>query len=102
MARWCSPAAAWGNGELLGTTLAEPSGDWVVVPEAPLPAGGVTITVGEAGSEVRAGQAFVVLIDLARTAEPLVIATTSGEASDVLQGLPSPPGTSPDAAGAIR
>ena len=93
---------AWGNGELLGTTLAEPSGDWVVVPEAPLPAGGVVITVGEAGSEVRAGQAFVVLIDLARTAEPLVIATTSGEASDVLQGLPSPPGTSPDAAGAIR
>jgi len=93
---------AYADGELLGTAQAEPSGDWVMVPETPLPAGGVVITVGEAGSGVRAGQAFVVLIDPARTAEPVVVATTPGEASHVLQGLPPPPGTSPDAAGTIR
>lgn len=78
----------YANGELLGTTRAEPSGDWAVVPEAPLPAGGVEITVGEAGKAPRGEQSFVVVIDPHRVAEPLVVATTPGEASEVLQGLP--------------
>ena len=78
----------YANGELLGTTQAEPSGDWAVVPEAPLPAGGVEITVGEAGSAARGAQSFVVVIDPDREAEPLVVATEPGQASEVLQGLP--------------
>ena len=86
-----SPGArieVYANGAPLGTTTAEPSGDWVVVPEAPLAAGGVEISVGEAGGETLAEQSFVVVIDPERSAEPLVVATRPGEASAVLQGLP--------------
>lgn len=80
----------YANGEPLGTATAEPSGDWVVVPEAPLALGGVEITMGEAGSDTLADQSFVVVIDPKRTSEPLVVATRPGEASAVLQGLPRP------------
>ena len=79
---------AFANGELLGTTRAEASGDWAVVPDMPLPAGGVEITVGEAGSAARGPQSFVVVIDPDREAEPLVVATKPGAAGEVLQGLP--------------
>lgn len=79
------------NGEPLGATTAEPSGDWVVVPETRLEPGGVEITIGEAGSEARAEQSFVVVVDPGRRAEPLVVATKPGEASAVLQGLPLAP-----------
>ncbi|MHB1109636.1 MAG: LysM peptidoglycan-binding domain-containing protein [Devosia sp.] len=88
-----SPGAeveVYANGEPLGTTTAEPSGDWVLVPEAPLAAGGVEITMGEAGGDRLAGQSYVVVIDPDRAAEPLVIATRPGEASAVLQGMPPP------------
>lgn len=76
------------DGELLGTADAEPSGDWVVVPETPLRAGGVEITVAEAGGGARGAQSFVVVIDPAGGAEPLVIAAGPGEAGRILQGLP--------------
>jgi nucleoid-associated protein YgaU len=88
------------NGEPLGTTTAEPSGDWVVVPEAPLAPGGVEISVGEAGTGALGEQSFVVVIDPDRTAEPLVVATRPGEASAVLQGLPQPEPAPADVAAA--
>src|SRR5690606_35250215 len=84
-----SEVAVYANGDRLGTAMtAETTGDWVLVPERPLPAGGVEITVGEAGAAARTDHSFVVVIDPERMAEPLVVATTPGEASRVLQGLP--------------
>ena len=80
--------AVYADGAPLGFTKAEPSGDWVVVPEAHLAPGGVEITVGEAGSAELSERSFVVVIDPDRTSEPLVIASKPGAASDVLQGLP--------------
>jgi len=76
------------NGELLGRVQAEASGDWAVVPALPLPSGGVEITVAETGSDEPGAQSFVVVIDPEREAEPLVVATTPGQAGEVLQGLP--------------
>lgn len=81
------------NGELLGTTVTEPTGDWVFVPETRLAPGGLEITLGEAGSEELAAQSFVVVIDPELKAEPLVVASTPGEASAVLQGLVPPTAT---------
>lgn len=78
----------YADGEPLGVTEAEASGDWAVVPDAPLAPGGVEIAVGEAGSDRLSEQSFVVVIDPDRTSEPLVIASKPGEASSVLQGLP--------------
>src|SRR5690606_2188263 len=76
--------------EVLASTTAEPSGDWVAVPERLLPPGGAEITVGIAGQPPAPEQAFVVVIDEDRQAEPLIVATAPGEASQVLQGLPPP------------
>ena len=59
--------AVYSNGELLGTTKAEATGDWVFVPDAPLPAGGVELTVGVDGEPVQSAQSFVVVIDEDKT-----------------------------------
>src|SRR5690606_41684467 len=45
---------------------------------------------GSAGQPPAPEQAFVVVIDEDRQAEPLIVATAPGEASQVLQGLPPP------------
>lgn len=79
------------DGELLGKTTVEPSGDWVFVPDAPIPPGGTEITLGEAGKEGQAADAFVVVINPDKSSEPLVVASTAGAASQVLQGLTPPP-----------
>lgn len=78
------------NGQTLGKTTVEPSGDWVFVPAAPLPPGGTELTLGVAGSTERSPQSFVVAIDPALKAEPLVVASEPGKASEVLQGLNAP------------
>lgn len=78
----------YADGAPLGVTQAEASGDWVVVPDAPLAPGGVEIAAGEAGGDRLSQQSFVVVIDPDRASEPLVIASKPGEASAVLQGLP--------------
>ncbi len=75
---------------LLGRTTVESSGDWVLVPDEPVPAGGVEITLAEAGKDARAAESFVVVIDEDRSSEPLVVASTPGEASEILQGLEAP------------
>ncbi|QMV02792.1 LysM peptidoglycan-binding domain-containing protein [Devosia sp. D6-9] len=78
------------NDASIGKTKVETSGDWVLVPEKPLPGGGVELTVGEAGSKERSGQSFVVVIDPSHKNEPLVVASVPGKASEVLQGLAKP------------
>jgi nucleoid-associated protein YgaU len=78
------------NGEPLGTAEVEQSGDWVFVPDQPLAPGGLEITLGEEGKVGTAEDAFIVVIDEDRTTEPLVVASTPGEASEVLQGLTAP------------
>jgi len=78
------------NGELLGTTTVEPSGDWVFVPDSRLSPGGIELTVGEKGSPTRVAQSFVVVIDPDLKGEPLVVASVPGQASDILQGLARP------------
>lgn len=91
-----SRVEVYANGELLGTADVEPSGDWVLVPDAPLAPGDLEITLGEEGKEGTSAQSFIVVLDEDRTTQPLVVASTPGEASDVLQGL-----TPPDATPAI-
>src|SRR5690606_5358299 len=85
-----SQVEIFSNGDLLGATAVESSGDWVFVPEQPLPPGGVEITLGEAGKPGQAAESFVVVIDEDKTSQPLVVASTPGQASEVLQGLVAP------------
>jgi len=82
-----SEVEVYSNGDLLGKTKVEASGDWVFVPDAPLPTGGVELTLGQPGSKDRAAQSFVVVIDPDKKTEPLVVASVPGKASEVLQGL---------------
>lgn len=77
------------NDDLLGRTIVESSGDWVLVPDRPVAPGGAEITLAEAGKPDRAGESFVVVINEDKTSEPLVVASTPGAISQVLQGLPS-------------
>ncbi|MDR3472793.1 MAG: LysM peptidoglycan-binding domain-containing protein [Devosia sp.] len=74
---------------LLGEAKAEASGDWVLVPDKAIATGGVELTLGIAGSNARAPQSYVVAIDPARKAAPLVVASEPGQMSKVLQGLAS-------------
>ena len=72
---------------LLGKTTVESSGDWVFVPDVPIAPGGTEITLAETGKSGRAAQSFVVVINDDKSSEPLVVASTPGAASEVLQGL---------------
>lgn len=91
----------YSNDSLLGKATVETSGDWVLVPDAPLPTGGVEITLGEAGKTGRAAESFVVAISEDKTSQPLVVASTPGAASEILQGLEPPAaGTVTDVAAA--
>lgn len=78
------------NGQLLGSTRVEPSGDWVLVPDEPLQPGGLEITLGEQGAAGEAQDAFIVVINEDKTSQPLVVASTPGQASEILQGLVGP------------
>ncbi|WEK02707.1 MAG: LysM peptidoglycan-binding domain-containing protein [Candidatus Devosia phytovorans] len=80
----------YSNDALIGSATVEPSGDWVIVPDAPITPGGTEITLAEAGKEGRSAQSFVVVINDDKTSEPLVVASTPGAASDILQGLDRP------------
>lgn len=88
-----SEIEVYANGSLLGRATVETSGDWVLVPDAPLPAGPLEITLGEKGKTGQAAQSFVVVIDEDKTSQPLVVASTPGQASDILQGLERPAAT---------
>lgn len=85
-----SEVEIFSNGDLLGSAQVEASGDWVFVPDRKLPPGGAEITLGEAGKSGQAAESFVVVIDKDKTSQPLVVASTPGQASEVLQGLAVP------------
>lgn len=85
-----SEVQVFANDDLLGSVTVEPSGDWVLVPDAPLPPGGLEITLGETGKTGRAEDTFVVAINEDKSSEPLVVASTPGAASEVLQGVAPP------------
>ncbi|SFV35668.1 Nucleoid-associated protein YgaU, contains BON and LysM domains [Devosia crocina] len=85
-----SEVEVYSDGALLGRATVERSGDWVLVPEAPLPPGGVEITLAEAGKDGEAEQSFVVVIDEDRATQPLVVASAPGQATEILQGLERP------------
>jgi len=86
-----SKVEIFANGDLLGAVDVEPSGDWVFVPEAPLAPGDLEITLGEEGKAGTAEQAFIVVLNEDRTTQPLVVASTPGQASEVIQGLVAAP-----------
>lgn len=85
-----SKVEVFANGQLLGQVDVEASGDWVFVPDAPLAAGDLEITLGEEGKTGTADQSFIVVMNEDRTTQPLVVASTPGQASEVLQGLKAP------------
>lgn len=85
-----SEVEVFANGEKLGSTTVEQTGDWVLVPDAPLAPGGLEITLGEAGKPGQSDEAFIVVINEDKTTQPLVVASTPGQASEVLQGLDQP------------
>ncbi len=82
-----SEVQVYSDDTLLGSTTVENSGDWVFVPDEPLPTGGVEITLAERGKEGRAAQSFVVVVNDDKSTQPLVVASAPGQASEVLQGL---------------
>ena len=86
-----SEIEVYSNDTLLGKAKVETSGDWVLVPDLPIAPGGSEITLGEVGKAGRAAQSFVVAINEDKTSEPLVVASTPGAISEVLQGLATPP-----------
>ena len=75
------------NGELYGTADVDPSGDWVLVPDAPLPPGGYELTLVDPESGTPLDKSYVVAINEDLTSEPLVVASAPGEASEILQGM---------------
>ena len=75
------------NGELYGTADVDASGDWVLVPDAPLPPGGYELTLVDPDTGKPFEKSFVVAINEDLTSEPLVVASTPGAASEILQGL---------------
>ncbi|MBE7733601.1 LysM peptidoglycan-binding domain-containing protein [Devosia faecipullorum] len=85
-----SKVEVFANGQLLGKVDVESSGDWVFVPDAPLAAGDLEITLGEEGKSGTADQSFIVVLNEDRTTQPLVVASAPGQASEVLQGLNAP------------
>ena len=75
------------NGELYGTADVDAGGDWVLVPDAPLPPGGYELTIVDPVTGLPLDKSFVVAINDDLTSEPLVVASTPGKASEILQGL---------------
>lgn len=78
------------NDEQIGTETAGQSGDWVFVPAAPLVPGGVELRVRDAETGLFGETSVVVVVAGDLNTEPLVVASSEGEASQILQGLPRP------------
>lgn len=78
------------NEELLGSEIAEPTGDWAFVTATPLPTGGVELRVLDVASEQFATTSVIVVVQDDRTSEPLVVASEPGAASEILQGIEQP------------
>ncbi len=103
------------NGREIARTHADDSGQWVALPDKPLPAGGQELTLAsrEAGKAEVAGDAQVVLVVPEQTppagtnsggggqapATPLAVLTPSDAAPRLLQGPPAGPAPGGKAAG---
>lgn len=81
----------YANGVLLGTADVQAGGDWVLVPDAPLPPGGYELTIIDTASDEQLAKSFVIAIDEDMTSEPLVVASEPGQASEILQGMGQEP-----------
>lgn len=82
------------NGEPIGETAPETSGEWVIVPEKPLATGGVEVTIEAINADgvlVYANKSEVVLIHETMDQEPIVLASEPGKASEIIQGLDRQP-----------
>src|SRR5690606_29618551 len=64
--------------------------DWVYLGIEPLPPGGVDLRILDTESGTYATTSIAVVVAEDRTSEPLVVATTEGEVSEILQGLEWP------------
>jgi nucleoid-associated protein YgaU len=82
------------NGNLLGVTTAEPSGDWVLAPDTPLPAGTATISVGPPDAkEPRASATVVIAPD--KAAPPVVTIGTPVAPTPPMVEQPTPKPSAP-------
>jgi hypothetical protein len=75
------------DNDVYGSTTADSGGDWALVPEKPLPAGGVEVSVGTEGNAKRSDKSYVVVIDPQHKAEPIVVGSDAGTAADILKSL---------------
>ncbi len=78
------------NGNLLGVTTAEPSGDWVLAPDTPLPAGTATISVGPPDAKEPRPSATVVIAPDKATPPVVTIGTPAPTPPTVNQPTPKP------------
>lgn len=85
----------YANDEPLATTTAEPDGSWVVTTETPLDAGpvelGLSMTTAD-GQTVRSEETIVIYVPERPGDRPLVLRTTPGGATEVLQQPRDPEG----------
>ncbi|GAB4522278.1 MAG: LysM peptidoglycan-binding domain-containing protein [Amphiplicatus sp.] len=85
----------YANDEPLATTTAEPDGAWVVTTETPLEAGPVELSLsmtGADGQTIRAEETIVIYVPERPGDRPLVLRTTPGGATEVLQEPRDPEG----------
>ncbi len=85
------------NGVEVGQTTSDSAGDWIFIPDEPLPAGGVAITLrtGANGEMfVEGPEALAVVVD--GESQPTVVATAPDELTDVITELT---GSAPEMAG---
>ena len=86
------------NGEPIGSTTTDDVGDWVFIPDQPLPAGGVALTtnIGELmGADDSQPDSLAIVVDPDGASEPQVVA---GNAAQVGQTLTDLTGMNPLAA----
>lgn len=78
----------YGNGDVLAETTAESDGSWVMTTETPLDAGPVELSLSMTtadGQTVRSEETIVIYVPQREGDRPLVLRTTPGGATQVLQ-----------------
>lgn len=79
-----SDITVYGGTGVIGETSAESSGDWTLVPEAPLPAGETVVTVGAAGTPPQGAPSLVVTIDPGKQAPARIVLRQPDGSEEVL------------------
>jgi nucleoid-associated protein YgaU len=86
----------YANGEELATTTAIENGDWTVTTDTPLDAGPVELTLSMTttdGQTVRSEETIIIYVPEREGDRPLVLRTTPGGATEVLQEPRDPDGS---------